>query len=80
MMMIWYPIKTAPKDGTVIDLWLKSGIRGVDKFWSRKRLDWIADDGSYNNISKTNVPTHWSPVYGPNGEDYSDIVKRLYDR
>lgn len=29
----WQPIETAPKDGTVVDLWHKDGFRITDEFW-----------------------------------------------
>lgn len=31
-MSAWQPIETAPRDGTVIDLWHHAGVMGDDSF------------------------------------------------
>lgn len=32
--MKWKPIKTVPKDGTLVDLWHKNGFRVRDIWWA----------------------------------------------
>lgn len=35
----WQDIETAPKDGTVIDLWVDSGCRITDAYWGEPEVD-----------------------------------------
>jgi hypothetical protein len=68
--MEWQPIETAPKDGTIIDVWAKYGdggerypnaefIRGEWRVWG---IDGFESPG-YVKIDGT--ATHWMPVPGP---------------
>lgn len=65
-MTEWQTIETAPKDGTLIDLWI-GGERYVDCYW-RKAEDWEDDDASgwvsqYEKV--LGAPTHWMPRPAP---------------
>lgn len=64
----WRDIETAPKDKTVIDLWVPSVGRMPDYQWDKcnniwsntRRLMWV----------KNEAPTHWMPIpLGPDEED-----------
>lgn len=56
---IWQPIETAPRDGTVIDLWHKSGARVSEVWWT--------DDSCWTNLLGDDQFTHWSPIITPFG-------------
>ena len=73
----WQPIETAPKDGTLVDLFV-DGHRETDCCWHRldweiAYLHWPADsmgwatwserDGEYGRIEP--APTHWQPLPAP---------------
>lgn len=79
-MSAWQPIETAPKDGTVIDLWVD------DPQWGATRecdMRWIKHTRYYRNGRTEDVegwgwpgldepdflsdgkPTHWMPVPEP---------------
>lgn len=51
----WQPIETAPKDGTVIDLWHKEYGRLCDTWWD-------AGDGVWAATGTTRAITHWMPI------------------
>lgn len=61
----WMPIGTAPKDGTLVDLWV-AGQRRADCFWSDSY-----DDGpgewrqryaeAVSDFPIGGSPTHWMP-------------------
>lgn len=53
-MTTWQPIETAPKDGTVIDLWYPDFGRLADQWYD-------ADDGWFVAPN----PTHWMPIPEP---------------
>ena len=64
----WYPIETAPLDGTKVDLWTEYGARAVDqsysihKWWNGRPvgpLEW----GPYDE--RPPEPTHWRPIPPP---------------
>lgn len=79
---VWQPIETAPKDGTVIDLWAPSGDRWSDCFWGKPvhecgemgqhcDSDWhsAAPNWVFSMFNEfLHVPpTHWLPIpAGPN--------------
>ena len=74
--MTWQPIETAPKDGTVVDLWIRAKdheFRAEDMRWDSDRITgeigWI-DDGTdailhraYGGVEM--APTHWMPLPEP---------------
>lgn len=70
--MDWQPIETAPKDGTVIDLWI-NGARWTDCWWQvGNRLHpldgWYSDAldcGDADWFCDDQQPTHWMPLPAP---------------
>lgn len=54
--MSWYPIETAPKDGTILDL--KFPRLGVVK------MVWWSDDGWVTLATEHDTPTHWRKAKG----------------
>lgn len=72
--MNWQPIETAPRDGTLIDLWISAvdcAFRAVDFKWevteTQKQGQWVKDgnplDWHYGNVGMQ--ATHWMPVPAP---------------
>lgn len=66
--MAWQPFETAPKDGTVIDLWIphlnsqrETDCRFTNAVWSSG--EWV-DFWSGDLISDLFIdkPTHWMPI------------------
>ena len=53
---MWQPIKTAPRDGTIVDLWHKSFGRITDTWW---------DDCWVSTLSGDDEISHWIPAPGP---------------
>ena len=59
--MQWQPIESAPKDGTLIDLWLvfednDSG-RAPDCYWSNPANQW--QQVGVRGSAVMGTPTHW---------------------
>lgn len=50
---IWQPMSTAPRDGTIVDLWLSGGGRVTDQWW--------CDDESWCGL-EDEMFTHWAPI------------------
>lgn len=69
---MWQKIEKAPKDGTVIDLWVKCKdheFRAPEFRWSRDEMDWVGDSSGWV-LSKhfgavDQVATHWMPLPEP---------------
>lgn len=60
-MSAWQPIESAPKDGTVIDLWLAEGRRATDAYWSFSR------DGATGERLPETAYDCWAYVRGSSG-------------
>lgn len=68
----WLPITTAPKDGTVVDLWFAKALRPHRKagfFWCSDNRSW-AEDGYQaapwrDRPCVCGEPTHWRLIPGP---------------
>lgn len=63
--MSWQPIETAPRDGTVVDLWMtannkNSGYRVTDCWWSTLCECWISPGGDFSPLA-----SHWMPLPAP---------------
>lgn len=56
----WQPIETAPKDGTIVDLLTKDGVRVTDEWWKE-------DDGEgfWSCLLPDDEFTHWMPLPAP---------------
>jgi hypothetical protein len=54
----WQPIATAPRDGTVVDLWHKDGFRLTDNWWD-------SEDGVWVSMFDDSDLTHWMPIPEP---------------
>jgi hypothetical protein len=72
-MADWQPIETAPKVGSVIDLWCVKDDRSwrlTNAFWSPMWKDWRTSRGE---VVAADVPTHWMQVPDPpRGEKGTD--------
>lgn len=70
-MSEWHSIETAPKDGTIVDLWVagphNAGNRQPDCWFSD--AEWWCDFGDQGEqqpgIYIGDVPTHWMPLPEP---------------
>ncbi len=83
---LWRPIATAPKDGTVIDLWVTysgGAERCASCFWDihedwgpgfvpRWRQQYAEASGSSFDVS--GIPTHWQPVPAPPSQGMDNIL------
>jgi len=56
--MTWYPIETAPKDGT--EILLTDGHYKRTGYWARRINRWSMDAAV-----ALNMPTHWMPLPAP---------------
>jgi hypothetical protein len=73
----WRPIKTAPRDGTVILIYNENWMDGTvfPAYWDDEPLDedfnWHGIDGSHISI-EDDAPTHWRPLPPPPKEKTDD--------
>ena len=74
----WQPIETAPRDGTLVDLWVRlpdgSAIRLADCYWGRDQRGkrgkcWHAPymdyQAEYGPVPRNHAITHWRPLPAP---------------
>ena len=76
----WLPIETAPKDGTVIDVWVDGEFPGrrTDVSWRVPTVSewWVHGDDTietldptwhdpFGPLGKSEPPTHWQPLPAP---------------
>jgi hypothetical protein len=63
---MWQPIETAPKDGTVINVWAED-IRFPAVFWTDHDIEWWhVTDGKHGPWPlRGPSPTHWMPLPDP---------------
>jgi hypothetical protein len=65
----WRDISTAPRDGTIVDLWLTGGGRMTDQWWDEDDESWCGlDDKMFS---------HWiiAPVDGPAPPQRNEVTK-----
>ncbi len=64
----WQSIESAPKDGTVIDIWTKNG-RYTDCKWNPIKNCfqhwWVNDFESFEWTGLPYIATHWMPLSEP---------------
>ena len=81
--MTWHPIETAPKDGTIFDVWLGDAESADVSFYcspgTRRSTDWAWRDGKFRPLGGLNVtmpvfvvPTHWA--HRPNPPQTGDAA------
>jgi hypothetical protein len=68
--MDWQPIETAPKDGTVIDLWDRYGFRWTNRHWGHHSFlhGKPTDEPSWGAPTTDGPgpdPSHWMPLPEP---------------
>ena len=66
-MSEWRPIETAPKDGTIIDLWIsqrgrRPGCAWVDNPEIEQRIGHCWADECFRVVSLGDYATHWMPL------------------
>jgi len=65
----WFPIETAPRDGSRIDLIdAKRRQRAPDCYWHRKGERWVSkwhDKEGYSALRLPFAATHWARVMEP---------------
>ena len=66
----WWPIETAPKDGTPIDLWVEfpehSKARRIpDARWDVEEQSWRLGEFLQKQFAVTPIATHWQPLPSP---------------
>ena len=75
-MSEWQPIETAPKDGTIIDVWLGEADRSDVEFYcttgTRRSAGWCFKNGKFRPLGGLEpampvfvIPTHWMPLPDP---------------
>lgn len=75
----WFPIETAPKDGTRIDLWVVPhdafANGNADRLEARwmERVGWVRIGGGY--VSECGEPTHWRPRPSAPGKPTPDSTR-----
>ena len=70
--MDWQPIETAPKDGTMVDLWVTAfhgkNCRLTDMWWSES-TGWRGGRRSEFNEAMAKRATYWMPLPPPPKEN-----------
>lgn len=71
----WQPIETAPRNGTIIDVWLGTADLDDVAFYcgpsgSRRAADWVWVGGKFRPAMGLQMPvsvepTHWMPLPEP---------------
>lgn len=71
-MTYWQPIETAPRDGTVVLLFMPDARDpGIDVgFWSEWTIEKIGEEGAewadpWSHLAIDTEPTHWLPIPKP---------------
>lgn len=75
-VLSWQPMETAPKDGTVIDVWLGDAYPEDVAFYclsdkNRRSTNWHWLNGKFRPCCGISVlvtfviPSHWMPLLGP---------------
>lgn len=82
--MSWLPIETAPKDGTVIDMWTRAGNRCVNVRWVFEPREGVAHascimdgwkhpgDEPWGCLTEDQF-THWQPLPTPPSTEGGEV-------
>jgi hypothetical protein len=72
----WQSISTAPRDGTVIDLWFAGewNRRMSDAWWSEPIKAWVVDGRGCSYLDSPEI-THWMPL--PTSPQHADDIAFL---
>jgi hypothetical protein len=61
----WHLLKTAPRDGSKIDVWTENGVRYVDVFWYEGPAfpegAFVYYDSNLRDLIDVDDATHWMP-------------------
>lgn len=79
--MTWQPIETAPRDGTVIDLWFAGqwNQRMTDAYWSDNIGAWVIEARGCSFLDSPTI-THWKPLpMSPDKEEKIAFLNRIID-
>ena len=81
-MTDWQPIETAPRDGTVIDLWFAGewNRRMPDAYWSQHVRAWLPEGRGCSYLDSP-IITHWRPLPPPpsHADDIAFLNRILED-
>ena len=65
----WQLLKTAPRDGSKIDVWTENGVRYVDVFWYEGPAfpegAFVYYDSNLRDLIDVDDATHWMPRPAP---------------
>ncbi len=65
----WQLLKTAPRDGSKIDVWTENGVRYVDVFWYKGSAfpegAFVYYDSNLRDLIDVDDATHWMPCPAP---------------
>lgn len=63
----WQPIETAPRDGTIIDLWFSGDAWNcrMPGFVWRPRLNFWHNETTHQSYNESPLITHWRPLTTP---------------
>ncbi len=65
----WQLLKTAPRDGSKIDVWTENGVRYVDVFWYNGPAfpegAFVYYDSNLRGLIDVDDATHWMPRPAP---------------
>lgn len=70
-MSEWRPLKSAPRDGSRIDVWTENGVRYIDVFWHQDpgfpQGAFVFYDSHMRDYIDVDDATHWMPPPAPPG-------------
>ena len=83
----WQLLRTAPRDGSKIDVWTENGVRYVDVFWFEGPAfpegAFVYYDNNLRDLIDVDDATHWMPrpapprqERAPQADDASSVPQR----
>ncbi len=73
--MDWQPIKTAPKDGTKIDLWVVDNYQGTVSGEREPNCWWGQPTGHYGGPRHVAPKPQWCVIANDRGDIFDDLVE-----